>query len=84
MEVNVQQYIRYSAVSLHNIEQWSTEDIYTCCETVIKLINDSNEKLPRHSNKRGNKPYWSKEFNDHAKNKKEHGGNGYQLENCVI
>ena len=71
MEVKVQQYIRSNAVSLHNIEQWSTEDIDTCCETVIGLINDTNDKLPRHSCKTGTKPYWSKELNDHAKNKKK-------------
>ena len=60
MEVKVQQYIRSNAVFLHNVEQWSTEDIDTCCETVIKLINDINDKLPRHSCKTGTKPYWSK------------------------
>ena len=84
MEVKVQQYISSNAVFLHNIEQWSTEDIDTCCETVIKLINDINDKLPRLSCKTGTKPYWSKELNDHAKNKKERGGNGFQLENRVI
>ena len=70
MEVKVQQYIRSNAVFLHNVEQWSTEDIDTCCETVIKLISDINDKLPRHSCKTGTKPYWSKGLNDHAKNKK--------------
>ena len=84
MEVKVQKYIHSNAVFLHNVEQWSTEDIDTCCETVIKLINDINDKLPRHSCKTGTKPYWSKELNDHAKNKKERGRNGFQLENRVI
>ena len=60
MEVEIQQYIRSNAVLLHTVEQWSTEDIDTCCETVIKLINDINDKLPRHSCKTGTKPYWSK------------------------
>ena len=70
MEVKVQQYISSNAVFLHNIEQWSAEDIDTCCETVIKLINDINDKLLRLSCKTGTKPYWSKELNRHAKNKK--------------
>ena len=66
------------------IKKRSTEDIDTCCETVIKLINDINDKLPRLSCKTGTKLYWSKELNDHAKNKKKRGGNGLQLENRVI
>ena len=69
MEVKVQQYIRNNAVFLHNIEQRSNKDIDTCCETVIWLINDSNDKPSRHSCKRGTKPYWSKELNHNAQNK---------------